>query len=306
MLDAALAPKFLVLYGIVASALFVHFRGTARLSFTRQLTDHSTFLAPFNCLLYLFSAVPNRPILELGQFPELKILSDNWETIRDEAVALRQEGAIRASDAYDDLGFNSFFKTGWTRFYLKWYEGELPSARARCPKTVALLQQIPGIHGAMFAALPPGGSLVAHRDPYAGALRYHLGLVTPNDDRCRIYIDGEPYSWRDGEGIVFDETYIHKAINESDVDRIILFCDIERPMRNRVARAYNRFFSKYLIGLSATKNEEGEHVGAFNRAFKYVYAVRRVGKALKAYNRRLYYALKYVLFGGILYWIFFT
>ena len=304
MWTISLSPKFLVLYGFFASALFVHFRGKARHRFTRQLTDHSTLLAPFNCILYFFSAVPNRPILNLADFPELDILSENWQTIRDEAVALRQAGSIRSSDAYDDLGFNSFFKTGWTRFYLKWYGGDLPSARENCPKTTALLERCPSIHGAMFAALPPGGSLVAHRDPYAGSLRYHLGLVTPNDDRCRIYIDGDLYSWRDGEGIVFDETYIHKAINETDQDRIILFCDIERPMRNAVARVFNRFLARHVVSLTATKNVPGEHVGAFNRAFKYVYAFRRLGKALKARNRRAYYAVKYVLVGGLLYWVF--
>ena len=303
-MTVALSPKFLVLYGFIAAALFVHFRGKARHRFTRQLTDHSTFLAPFNCLLYLFSAVPNRPVLDLASFPELKVLQDNWQTIRDEAVALRKEGNIRASDSYDDLGFNSFFKTGWTRFYLTWYGTDLASAQARCPKTLALLDRCPSIHGAMFAALPPGGSLVAHRDPYAGALRYHLGLVTPNDDRCRIYIDGEPYSWRDGEGIVFDETYIHKAMNETDQDRIILFCDLERPMRNGLARGFNRFLSRHVVSLTATKNVPGEHVGAFNRAFKYVYVIRRKAKALKAYNRKLYYAVKYALFGGLAYWVF--
>ena len=51
----------------------------------------------------------------------------------------------------------------------------------------------------MFANLPPGGKLVQHRDPYAGSLRYHLGLVVPKSPgECRIFIDGQSYSWRDG------------------------------------------------------------------------------------------------------------
>ena len=45
---------------ILAAALFVHFRGRVRLKFGRQLTDHSTFTAPYNALVYLFSGVPNR------------------------------------------------------------------------------------------------------------------------------------------------------------------------------------------------------------------------------------------------------
>ena len=76
----------------------------------------------------------------------------------------------------------------------------------------------------MFALLPPGGKLDAHRDPFAGSLRYHLGLVTPNSDKCRILVDGVPRVWRDGEAFMFDETFIHSAENTTDVSRMILFC----------------------------------------------------------------------------------
>jgi aspartyl/asparaginyl beta-hydroxylase (cupin superfamily) len=93
----------------------------------------------------------------------------------------------------------------------------------------------------MFAELPPGAHLRKHRDPYAGSLRYHLGLVTPGDDRCYIEVDGRRYSWRDGEAVVFDETFIHRAENATEHDRIILFCDIERPMKYGWATALNRF-----------------------------------------------------------------
>ncbi|WP_163435864.1 aspartyl/asparaginyl beta-hydroxylase domain-containing protein, partial [Escherichia coli] len=75
----------------------------------------------------------------------------------------------------------------------------------------------------------------------------HLGLVTPNDDRCYISVDGERYSWRDGEGVIFDETYLHYAENQSDQMRIILFSDVERPLNNPLARAFNRFISHTLI-----------------------------------------------------------
>jgi len=78
-----------------------------------------------------------------------------------------------------------------------------------CPRTTELLKAIPNVKAAMFASLPPGARLVRHRDPYAGSLRYHLGLITPNSDQCYIVVDGERYFWRDGESMMFDETYIH-------------------------------------------------------------------------------------------------
>jgi aspartyl/asparaginyl beta-hydroxylase (cupin superfamily) len=42
-------------------------------------------------------------------------------------------------------------------------------------------------------------------------------------------VDGESYHWRDGEGVIFDETLVHSAENLSDQTRLILLCDIERP-----------------------------------------------------------------------------
>src|SRR5215475_5690943 len=230
-----LAPQFLALYGFVAAGFYVHYRGKVRHGFFRQLTDHSTLLAPYNALMYMFSAVPNRPVLPTSDFPELAKLRDNWQTIREEALALFDEGHIRAAAKYNDWGFNSFFRSGWKRFYLKWYDAPLPSALANCPKTVEFLNAIPHVKGAMFANLPPGGRLVQHRDPYAGSLRYHLGLVTPTSPgECRIFIDGKAYSWRDGEDLLFDETYLHYAENTTSDDRIILFCDVERPLNTKM------------------------------------------------------------------------
>ncbi len=304
MLATLLAPRFIVLYLFVASAVYVHYRGRVRHGFFRQLTDHSSLMAPYNTLMYLFSAVPNRPYVEVARFPALQALTDNWRTIRAEALQLLDEGRIRAAATYNDLGFNSFFRTGWKRFYVKWYDEPLPSAKALCPKTVELVQSVPGVNAAMFALLPPGSKLGAHRDPFAGSLRYHLGLVTPNADSCRIVVDGEPYSWRDGEAVMFDETFIHTAENRSDVTRIILFCDVERPLTNRIVQAVNHLVEVTLIRASQTENAPGDRVGVLNRVFNAAYRVRLLGKAIKRKSRVAHYTLKWLILGGLLYFIF--
>ncbi len=304
LMDAALAPRMFLLYALVASALTVHFRGRERLKFLRQLTDHSTFMAPYNVLVYLFSAVPNRPLLDVNQFPALTPLRDNWRMIRDEALDLYDQDRIKRSEKYDDLAFNSFFKSGWKRFYLKWYGENHASARALCPKTVELLEQVPTVKAAMFALLPGRGRLGRHRDPFAGSLRYHLGLVTPNSDDCRIYVDGQMYSWRDGEAILFDETFIHCAENDTDVARIILFCDVERPLRGRIARAANRFVARTFVAAAATANEPGEKVGVLNKIFGFVYRLQRHAKRMKDANRLVYYGLKLSLLGALVYLVF--
>jgi beta-hydroxylase len=156
----------------------------------------------------------------------------------------------------------------------------------------------------MFTLLPPGSRLGAHRDPFAGSLRYHLGLVTPNSPECFIIVDGEKYYWKDGEAVMFDETYIHTAENRTDVTRVILFCDVERPLSNRIIRAVNRTLGRTMIKAAATQNVPGEHVGALNRVFEYVFKIRIVGTRIKAWSRPVYYLLKWLLIAGILYAIF--
>ena len=290
-----LQAKFLLVGLFLASAFYVHFRGRERHGFGRQLTDHSTFLAPVNAFFYMFSSVPSQPFLEERDFPELRTLTENWQTIREEGLRLLDDGYVRAAAAYNDLGFNSFFRTGWKRFYLKWYGDPLPSAELMCPKTVALLNALPNVHGAMFAMLPPGGRLVRHRDPFAGSLRYHLGLSTPNSDDCFIEVDGVRRGWRDGEAMIFDETFIHYAENKTQQNRLILFCDVDRPLWGALPRAVSHFISNHIVKATATQNVEGERVGIANRAFGTVYQVRLLGKRLKKWNRKVYYAVKYAM-----------
>ncbi len=299
------SPKFLILLLFLLPILYVHFRGNARLKFFRQLTDHSALLAPYNVLVYGFSAAPTTPLFDTEQFPALRNLRDNWQIIRDEALALSNEGHIRSATGHNDAGFNSFFKEGWRRFYLTWYGESIPSAETLCPKTVALLKSTPGVNSAMFALLPPGGKLNPHRDPFAGSLRYHLGLVTPNSPDCNIHVDGEKYFWRDGEDVMFDETYVHWAENKTDVTRIILFADIERPLKTSAMRALNRFFARQLGKATVTQNFEGEKIGALNKFFAFFYQLDEWRKQFKNFSKVGYKLTKFAMVIGILYWLFF-
>jgi len=304
MLGELVAPRFLLLYAYVASAAYVHLRGRVRHRLQRQLTDHSTVFAPLNVIMYAASAVPRSPLLDPRAFPEATLLRAHWQEMRAEAEALLARGDVRPSESHQDVAFNTFFRRGWRRFHLKWYDDFLPSAQALCPRTVALLRSVPTVHAALFALLPAGGKLTEHRDPYAGSLRYHLGLITPNSDACRIFVDGQPYAWRDGEDVVFDETFIHRAENRTDQDRIILFCDLERPLRTPVMRALNRFIAGYVLRVTASRNVASERIGLVNQISGGVHRLRQVFRRAKRANRRLYYTAKYALWAVILYAVF--
>lgn len=291
-----------IIFVFIVSVFYAHSRGKIKQKFSRQLFDHSTFMAPINMFMTAFSTLPSKQAwFPPETFHELKPLIDNWMTIRDEALNLK--GHIKASEKNNDAGFNTFFKRGWKRFYLKWYGDAHPSAERLCPITTKLVNSIPCVKAAMFAELPSGSHLGKHRDPYAGSVRYHLGLSTPNDEQCFIEVDGVRRSWHDGESMIFDETFVHWAKNDTEQTRIILFCDIERPMKWRWAQKLNKWVGKVLMSAAASPNDNDDRTGFINRLFKYVNTIREAGQNLKKKNRKLYYFMKNGIISLIFIWL---
>jgi hypothetical protein len=41
---------------------------------------------------------------------------------------------------------------------------------------------------------------------------------------------GEKYHWREGEGVLFDDTFLHDAANEAGEVRVVLWLDLARRM----------------------------------------------------------------------------
>ena len=50
---------------------------------------------------------------------------------------------------------------------------------------------------------------------------------------------GEKYHWHEGEGIIFDDNYLHDAANESDEVRVVLWLDMRRPCPSTRASSTN-------------------------------------------------------------------
>jgi len=85
---------------------------------------------------------------------------------------------------------------------------------------------------AFFSILAPGKHLPPHRGPFKGVLRYHLGLIVPKPEvSCGIRVADETRHWKEGESLVFDDTYMHEAWNNTNRDRVVLFMDFVRPLR---------------------------------------------------------------------------
>lgn len=286
---------------VIGSMTYVcRFRGATRYaSVTEYLRKSWPIFAPLNCLLYIFTqSRARKSIIATNDFKELAEIQQHWQTIREEAVRLYQQQGFEStknpeSPAYYDVGFRTFYKYGWSKFYLKWYGYTHDSAKESCPNTVRILKKIPSVRGAMFSILPPGSQLTRHADPIACSLRYHLGLVTPNSDECFINVDGVPYSWRDGEAFLFDETYLHYARNDSDQYRLILMCDIERPM-SFIGRFVNLFY-QHVMKWSIVPNTVGDKRGLANQIFSGLAPISGRVRKLKSSNKGLYLLIKYTV-----------
>lgn len=185
-------------------------------------------------------------------FPSHRLLEDNWEAIRDEALAVYRGGS--AGRIQGDPFFEKIADAGWRRFYLKWYGPTGPDARRLCPLTAALLDRLPEVRLAMFSILEPGSVIRPHVGPSKGAKRYHLGLSCPPE--AQIVVDGAPYSWRDGEGVLFDDTFFHEVRNGSATQaRVVLFCDVDTRMATPGAARVNRWVLDRLAPLTTRTND---------------------------------------------------
>eukprot|EP00494_Astrolonche_serrata_P004880 UN04895 len=90
-----------------------------------------------------------------------------------------------------------------------------------------------------FSVMEPGTIVEPHRGVTNTKLRVHLGLETPvNKKGCYISIEGEKYSWKDGECFIFDDSFVHGVKNETNGRRVILLVDVWHPELNESQCTY--------------------------------------------------------------------
>jgi beta-hydroxylase len=56
-----------------------------------------------------------------------------------------------------------------------------------------------------------------------------VGLDVPPGERCAVWCDGEVETHAGGQVLVFDDSKLHKAYNETDRTRVVLIVDLARP-----------------------------------------------------------------------------
>jgi ornithine lipid ester-linked acyl 2-hydroxylase len=183
------------------------------------------------------SLVPTTPFLDPDAFAWVARLEAHWGEIRAELdeVLRRRDDLPNFQDISTDQATITD-DDRWKTYFLFGYGFKSVGNCGRCPRTAELLEQVPGMTTAMFSILSAGKHIEAHRGPYRGVLRYHLGLRIPEPaSAAGISVGGEVRHWAEGKSLLFDDGYEHFAWNDTDDLRVVLFVDVIRPLRRPAA-----------------------------------------------------------------------
>ena len=179
------------------------------------------------------SKVGNPPIYDNAVFPWAREIEAEWRLIRAELerVLTRKEDLPGFHELASDVSAISQDR-GWKSFMLCGYGFRSEANIALCPQTWRICRKIPGLITMMFSILEPGKHLPAHRGPYNGVLRLHLGLIVPEPrEALGIRVENQVYRWQEGEAVIFDDAYEHEAWNNTPHTRVVLFVDFIKPTR---------------------------------------------------------------------------
>lgn len=206
----------------------------------------------------LFPFLPAIEFFEREALPWLEVLEAATEDIAAEALAvlnvhskeLKPYVDFPPGTPMDDWApLNQ--SPAWTTYSL-WHDGApVADHIANCPKTAAVLEQIPLCDvpnvapGAYFSVLRPHTRLPPHTGTTNTRSIVHLPLIVP--DHCGFRVGSETRQWEKGRAWAFDDTIEHEAWNDSGTTRVILIFDIWNPLLTTAEREMVRALTSAVV-----------------------------------------------------------
>ncbi|MEE8371955.1 MAG: aspartyl/asparaginyl beta-hydroxylase domain-containing protein [Sphingomonadales bacterium] len=185
--------------------------------------------------------VPNlgkRAWYERAEFDWVPALEAQTRAIAEEAAAGLGDLALAKPYISERLQGVDLWKglagsKDWSAVHL--YNSGRPELEALklFPRTIEALEQVPlfRLDGrpleVLFSILHPETHIPAHYGMSNSRLTVHLPLVVPEE--CSVTVNGERRSARQGECLLFDDSYLHEAENASPEVRVVLIFEIAHP-----------------------------------------------------------------------------
>lgn len=212
--------------------------------------DYHVFKSMLNRYYSRHVGGERRPVFfDIGSsFPNLQKVTEGYPKIREEFERLldAQTPMPRYHDI--DVGEAEISATtdhNWKVFMLDVLGHKPQVNRALCPETCRCLDAVPDLLQAFFSILDPGKSIPLHVGPYLGYLRYHLALRVPTENPPKLRVGPHEYVWKEGEAVLFDDTWPHAVENTSHGIRAVLIIDVLRPMP-RIPHFLNRVTTRFI------------------------------------------------------------
>lgn len=238
--------------------------------------DYHIFKSMLNGYLGLHMDRANRPtFFNIDEtYPALGEVTRAFPAIQAEFNKLAAEGLTLPQYHEVDSGERAISNTTpkrWNVFVLECLGYKVGPNCQRCPETCKALAKVPNMIQAFFSILDPGKSVPKHEGPYLGYLRYHLGLRVPKDNPPKIVVNGQDYVWKEGEAVMFDDSWPHEVINNSNEQRAVLIVDVRRPLpvtadlvNGFVTNVIGRRFYGRPVARKAEKFARGDYSEALN------------------------------------------
>lgn len=173
--------------------------------------------------------------------PWAPTLRDAWRGIRAEAEALLAQDrdfesflGLKPGQSREGYIGGSNPNAAWDAYFFYRRGQRFDAHHEACPFTSSVLDsvelcrvghQAPEV---CFSVIRPQSTIMAHHGVTNTRMVMHLPLIVPKQCALNI-VDGEAHSWREGELMMFDDTFQHEAWNRSDEPRLILLMDCWNP-----------------------------------------------------------------------------
>jgi beta-hydroxylase len=162
---------------------------------------------------------------ETSQFDFINKIEQNWLDVKKEFLQLSPENIVEWQGKF--LYENSWGVDGWNVFALYALGVKLEHNCQLCPKTTELIEQIPGMKTAAFSVVAPNVHIPPHNGDIDIFYRCTLGLVIP--ENSGIKMGEEIRHWEEGKCLLFQDTQLHEAWNDSNSVKVILIIDFIKP-----------------------------------------------------------------------------
>ena len=179
-----------------------------------------------------FSTFGDKVFFENKDFPFTDVLEDNYDVINAEFQQMQDR--INDFAPFQEISPDQSFISNddkWKMFFLKAGNVRFERNCQEFPETMKILDSNKNVVSAYFSVIGPRKMLIPHNGPWCGILRMHMGIQIPTEGKgCVLVVDEKEYRWEEGKVVVFDDTYMHTAVNMTYNDRIVLFLDYLRPL----------------------------------------------------------------------------